>query len=148
CSMQIHSAHFKADATGQDSRLSFTTKAERNKPVDVDVKLTGTGTPITLDVHWTTNEDQRPRPLQLHRIVVPWAEKSDKALDQLATLPPAPELKGGSWGHGRQIFYGEQAQCSKCHTVHGRGGDIGPDLSNLVHRDYASVLRDITFPSF
>ena len=29
-----------------------------------------------------------------------------------------------------------------------RAGDIGPDLSNLIHRDYASVLRDITQPSF
>jgi putative heme-binding domain-containing protein len=27
------------------------------------------------------------------------------------------------------------------------GGDIGPDLSNLIHRDYESVLRDIQFPS-
>ena len=31
---------------------------------------------------------------------------------------------------------------------YGRGGTIGPDLSNLIHRDYASVLRDITHPSF
>jgi putative heme-binding domain-containing protein len=33
-------------------------------------------------------------------------------------------------------------------VIHGRGGKVGPDLSNLVHRDYASVLRDITNPSF
>ena len=46
------------------------------------------------------------------------------------------------------MFYGEQAQCGKCHSVQGRGGWIGPDLSNLVHRDYTSVLRDITLPSF
>jgi putative heme-binding domain-containing protein len=32
--------------------------------------------------------------------------------------------------------------------VRGQGGTIGPDLSNLVHRDYASVLRDIREPSF
>jgi putative heme-binding domain-containing protein len=31
--------------------------------------------------------------------------------------------------------------------VDGRGGDVGPDLSNLVHRDYDSVLRDIQNPS-
>ncbi len=29
-----------------------------------------------------------------------------------------------------------------------RGARIGPDLSNLIHRDYASVLRDIVQPSF
>lgn len=32
--------------------------------------------------------------------------------------------------------------------MHGRGGQLGPDLSNLIHRDYHSVLRDITSPSF
>jgi putative heme-binding domain-containing protein len=31
--------------------------------------------------------------------------------------------------------------------VRGEGGTIGPDLSNLVHRDYESVLRDIRQPS-
>ena len=59
-----------------------------------------------------------------------------------------PELAGGSWARGYREFFGEKAACSKCHTLYGRGGNIGPDLSNLVHRDYASVLRDITHPSF
>src|SRR5262249_35692856 len=40
-----------------------------------------------------------------------------------------------------------QANCAKCHKVNGAGGAIGPDLSNLIHRDYDSVLRDIRFPS-
>ncbi len=34
-----------------------------------------------------------------------------------------------------------------CHKVRGKGGEIGPDLSNLVHRDYASVFRDIHLPA-
>ena len=59
-----------------------------------------------------------------------------------------PELKGGSWARGREIFHGEKAQCAKCHKVNGARGEIGPDLSNLIHRDYASVLRDITQPSY
>ena len=59
-----------------------------------------------------------------------------------------PELDGGSWARGYREFFGEKAMCAKCHTMYGRGGTIGPDLSNLVHRDYASVLRDITHPSF
>ena len=59
-----------------------------------------------------------------------------------------PELDGGSWARGRKVFFGEQAACAKCHTVHGQGGGIGPDLSNLVHRDYHSVLRDIADPSY
>ena len=51
--------------------------------------------------------------------------------------------RAGAGRAGRQVFFGEQAACAKCHAVHGQGGDLGPDLSNLVHRDYASVLRDI-----
>jgi putative heme-binding domain-containing protein len=31
--------------------------------------------------------------------------------------------------------------------VNGEGGKIGPDLSSLTQRDYASVLKDITQPS-
>ena len=50
-------------------------------------------------------------------------------------------------GPGAQLFFGEQAKCGSCHKVRGRGGEIGPDLSNLVHRDYASVFRDIHSPS-
>ena len=67
--------------------------------------------------------------------------------------PPAEpalpaELAGGSWSAGRDLFFGKEARCAECHAVRGRGGTIGPDLSNLAHRDYASVLRDIREPSF
>lgn len=94
-----------------------------------------------------TTEDPRPRPFPLHRALLPWADTSAKALEPVAPKPP-PELEGGSWARGRKVFFGEQAACSKCHTVHGQGETIGPDLSNLIHRDYASVLRDIEKPSF
>jgi putative heme-binding domain-containing protein len=58
-------------------------------------------------------------------------------------------LQGGDWLRGRDVFFGNQAACYKCHRVRGSGagGDIGPDLSNLIHRDYDSVLRDIHDPS-
>src|SRR5262249_52999879 len=51
------------------------------------------------------------------------------------------------WAAGKKIFFGEKAACSKCHAVRGEGSMIGPDLSNLVHRDYESVLRDVKEPS-
>lgn len=102
----------------------------------------------TFTIKYTTNEDKRPRPLQLHRILVPWADANAKALDQPAVAARPKELEGGSWARGRKEYFGEKAACSKCHTIHGHGADIGPDLSNLVHRDYPSVLRDIDKPSF
>jgi putative heme-binding domain-containing protein len=57
-------------------------------------------------------------------------------------------LAGGNWARGRRIFFGQQAACSRCHKYGGQGEFVGPDLSNLPHRDYASVLRDIEQPSF
>jgi putative heme-binding domain-containing protein len=59
-----------------------------------------------------------------------------------------PELVGANWGRGRQVFRSQEAACVRCHVAHGEGGNIGPDLSNLVHRDYESVVRDIRHPSF
>ncbi len=58
------------------------------------------------------------------------------------------ELEGGNWGRGRRVFHSEAAGCFKCHAMGGIGAKIGPDLSNLIHRDYASVMRDIVHPSF
>jgi putative heme-binding domain-containing protein len=63
----------------------------------------------------------------------------------VAALPA--QLKGGSWLRGRQVFFSDEATCARCHKVGGQGGAIGPDLSNLVHRDYDSVLRDIRDPN-
>ncbi|HVK11919.1 MAG TPA: ThuA domain-containing protein, partial [Gemmataceae bacterium] len=107
-----------------------------------------------LGLKWWTNEDElmspnnpRSRPLPLHRFLLPWAptERAEVAAAEPAEIP---ELKGGNWARGRREFFGEQAGCAKCHAVRGEGTNIGPDLSNLPHRDDASVLRDITEPSF
>ena len=58
----------------------------------------------------------------------------------------APQFVVGDWEDGHGLFYGDKLQCAKCHRVRGEGATVGPDLSNLVHRDAASVLRDIRDP--
>jgi putative heme-binding domain-containing protein len=45
------------------------------------------------------------------------------------------------------MFFNEPLNCQRCHSIRGEGNHVGPDLSNLVFRDYASVLRDIQQPS-
>jgi putative heme-binding domain-containing protein len=123
--------------------LSLTAQADRFLPVEV--RLT-TGPGADLDVDYHTNEDARPRALPLSRILVPWARMTgESASPTLRGLPPA--LAGGDYRRGRALFRSAEALCSKCHTVHGEGGKIGPDLSNLAERDVDSVLRDITTPS-
>ena len=56
-------------------------------------------------------------------------------------------IVGGDFERGRSLFFSDQLKCSTCHRIRSEGGAIGPDLSNLVSRDAASVLRDIKDPN-
>src|SRR5262249_40843628 len=120
---------------------------KRDELVDIEIEMQVREGKPDLWMCWHTAEDDRPRPLALHRMLVPWAVRNPK-LEAVTTERQVPEMEGGSWARGRKVFFGEKAACAKCHTVHGQGGGIGPDLSNLVHRDYQSVLRDIADPSY
>ncbi len=115
-------------------------------PVEIEIDA-ASGTP-KLTAAWFTAEDARLRPFPLSRMLLPWAApRSTQPLPDLAERH-IPELEGGSWVRGRSVFFSEEAACFKCHAVSGQGGIIGPDLSNLIHRDYASVHRDISEPSY
>jgi hypothetical protein len=57
-----------------------------------------------------------------------------------AATPPGPKtdrewqeaLKdGGDVTAGRRVFYDRTVNCANCHRVHGRGSQIGPDLSTI-----------------
>jgi putative heme-binding domain-containing protein len=45
---------------------------------------------------------------------------------------------------GRQIFLD---QCARCHTLYGKGGNVGPDLTTYRRDDLESMLRNIVNPS-
>jgi putative heme-binding domain-containing protein len=133
----------RPDGNRHVALLTHTPRADEFLPVTITLQSSGKP---GVSIAWHTAEDNRPRPLALHRMLVPWAVRSRK--DDVAAERKIPELDGGSWARGRKVYFSEQAGCAKCHTVHGQGGGIGPDLSNLVHRDYHSVLRDIAEPSY
>lgn len=102
-------------------------------------------------LYWTAaypggREPVVTRPFPLRRFYMPGAQPKFEPV-KLASEREVPELAGGNWLRGQKLFFSEQAACSKCHQVGGVGGKLGPDLSNLIHRDYASVLRDIREPS-
>lgn len=103
-----------------------------------------TGRDVELSVSWHTEEDPRPRALPLRRLLMPWARPGGAVTEPSG--PPA-EIQGGRWDEGKRLFFGDRVACGKCHAIRGEGGKIGPDLSNLVHRDYESVLKDIVQPS-
>jgi putative heme-binding domain-containing protein len=136
------------ETTDKEGRkqLRLTVSPKESEPVPLEIELTTAEKMPELRVAYFTNEDERPRALPLGRILLPWAATKRQPPESL-TQQEMPELKGGSRSRGRQVFFSNQALCSRCHQVGGQGGKIGPDLTNLSHRDYESVLRDIREPS-
>jgi putative heme-binding domain-containing protein len=114
--------------------------------VDLEFELQTEAAPPVIHVSWYTNESSTLRPLSTARLYVPWMVPDTQATSPRFVMPT--EIAGGDWEHGRELFFSEQALCSKCHRMRGEGGQIGPDLSNLAHRDYGSVMRDVLQPSF
>jgi putative heme-binding domain-containing protein len=119
---------------------------QQHQPLAFALRMDKPTGELQLDATWFTAEDDRPRTLPLRRFLLPWARQKVADRAELAERK-IPELEGGNWARGRQVFLSAEAACSKCHRVRGDGGQIGPDLSNLVHRDYTSVLRDVREPS-
>jgi putative heme-binding domain-containing protein len=134
--------------SGQPGRLAVAVHPASKRWEPIEARLSAEGGHTSMGVVWSTNEDSRLRALPLRRAIVPWADTAPTALTKPPELAKAPELEGGSWARGRKVFFDAEVGCAKCHTVHAQGSTIGPDLSNLAQRDYASVLRDITQPSF
>jgi putative heme-binding domain-containing protein len=132
-----------------DGNGSIEFEPKKDQPARIEIRLKKhdqTDRP-SFSVSWSTSEDKRSRAFQPHRALLPWADtKAD--IGKPVQLARAKELDGGSWARGRKLFFSDAAACYKCHSVHGQGAVIGPDLTNLVHRDYASVYRDVTSPSF
>jgi putative heme-binding domain-containing protein len=128
---------------GGEHVLRLEHAAREDDPVPLEVVLSKDKGEVTLQIAFFTNEDDRPRALPLHRLLLSWALVRPAPLVARAI----PELEGGNWLAGQRVFFSDEAACGKCHAIRGQGGKIGPDLSNLVHRDYASVLKDIREPS-
>src|SRR5262249_34950999 len=95
-------------------RVLVTVNPKETDPLSLTVSLrTTSGTPL-LKVAYFTKEDTRLRPLPLRRMLLPWAPTGPSSA--VVVVPqPDPELKGGDWARGRQVFFSDEAACSRCH---------------------------------
>lgn len=117
-----------------------------------------TGAPMLLSVALTTGQAEGPLSL---RVSVQEGEGAESPLPPTATLLPwapaapptpaplanVPDLAGGDPNAGAKVFASEAAKCANCHKFRDKGGEVGPDLTNLVGRDPVEVYRDIAEPS-
>jgi putative heme-binding domain-containing protein len=77
---------------------------------------------------------------------------TDEEIWQIITYIRSIEVKGpsqmaGDSAHGRQLFEGD-ANCSSCHMVNGKGGRLGPDLSDVATtRTAAALIESVRSPS-
>ena len=105
-----------------------------------------TGVAPSLQFHaaYSSEEDREWRPWPVGSVLLPWAPMPPGQPELKAT---PTELAGGDFERGRRLFFSEQLKCATCHRIRGEGSELGPDLSNLIHRDAGSVLRDIVEPN-
>ena len=78
-------------------------------------------------------------------------EMKDQEIWQVITYLRSIEVKApplhGNPADGKALFYGA-ANCSKCHMVEGKGGRLGPDLTNIGSaRSVESIIESVRDPS-
>jgi putative heme-binding domain-containing protein len=90
--------------------------------------------------------EDEPSPIARSAQILPWAPAPIEAPADLPTLPE--ELAGGDAARGETVFFGEQGKCGDCHRIGDRGGQVGPDLSDIGERhSIAEIYREIEAPS-
>jgi putative heme-binding domain-containing protein len=63
-------------------------------------------------------------------------------------LRQAAMNSGGDPKRGKELFASSQTTCAACHKVHGQGGDVGPDLSQIGGKfDRTHLIESILDPS-
>ena len=77
---------------------------------------------------------------------------TDEEIWQIITYIRSVEVKAsakaaGSAAHGKELFYGN-ANCSLCHMVEGKGGRLGPELTEVGNsRTREAIIDSVRNPS-
>ncbi|TWU49047.1 DUF7133 domain-containing protein [Rubripirellula reticaptiva] len=114
-------------------------------PLEIVAQTGATGSSFVLDASYHADFDPNERPLRLEHLFVPWAPTikppNDGSQDMSGALVVGDPVKG------RELFFGNEANCSVCHTFAGNGGKVAADLTVSVRRSPEAVLRDIVEPN-
>ncbi|WP_406696069.1 c-type cytochrome [Singulisphaera sp. Ch08] len=126
-------AEFVVESTGDPNALFMTVRPERRER------------PFSFQATYRTDHDKKDRALSRDRLILPWVPPTPPS--QPDRTPPPFQLSGGDRARGEALFHGDRAKCSGCHRLRGKGGSVGPDLSNLNNRGLDELYRDIAEPS-
>ncbi len=160
CSVRIDSSGAISDVTLGDEQPVADPKPVQDGLHSVLVFARPRNSAVFLSFVVETGKNDRP--LKIHALFAPG--KSDKFREierqrftvSWAPIPPAsaapvglpePDLAGGDAKRGETLFFSEQARCSQCHAFRGRGGSIGPDLTEVSRKGKDHVYRSIAAPS-
>jgi putative heme-binding domain-containing protein len=76
------------------------------------------------------------------------AGKTGAAKSDPDALRRAAMNNGGNAERGKAIYSSQARMCNTCHKVHGQGGDVGPDLSQIGGKyDRTHLIESILNPS-
>jgi putative heme-binding domain-containing protein len=104
------------------------------------------GGPVTIRASYATTTKGPFKKLERERLWVPWAPVP-AASPPSSVAADVPELNGGDPRRGETLFFGDQAKCSQCHAIGGRGGNAGPDLTRIAVKGRDHIYRSIAAPS-
>lgn len=116
-------------------------------PVPLSIMLTtGANPPARLHLSYRSAADDMLRPVPLDRLLLPWVPTTSDGPSTQPTRPTRQDstLAGGDPQRG-EVLFTNQLKCATCHRSDAL--ELGPDLSNLAHRDPAAILYDISHPS-
>ena len=103
------------------------------------------GRPPMIRCASSRGQSDRFQTIDRQRFTVPWAPVPRLRRPQLEV--PVPDLAGGVAKRGEVLFFSEQGRCSQCHAIGGRGGTVGPDLTDIGRKGKEQIYRSIAAPS-
>lgn len=101
--------------------------------------------PPTIRARFAPEGGGAPRELDRDALLLPWASPSPPPASQSEIT--VPDLAGGDPKRGREIFFGDEALCSRCHKFGGEGAAVGPDLTEIRSQSAEEIYRSIAAPS-